>query len=188
MTVEEAIYQRRSIRKFQNRAVDKSDLLQLVSLGRLCASGGNRQPLRFGIVTDSAKVKALTGQLGWAMYLPDFTMEPQDGPPSYIVLLRDENICQNCGYEVGAASTSIFLAAAERGLSTCALGSFHRESLQALLGLSEALCPELVIAVGYGAHESRIVPYVDTVKYRQEPDGTFCVPKLSLSEVLVYEE
>lgn len=108
MTVEEAIYQRRSIRKFQKRAVDKADLLQL--------------------------------------------------------------------------------AAVERGLSTCALGSFQKESLCGLLGLPKSLWPELVIAVGYGGHESRIVPYVDTVKYRQESDGTFCVPKLSLSEVLVYEE
>lgn len=134
------------------------------------------------------KVETLTGQLGWAMYLLDFTMELKDAPPSYIILLRDENICQNCGYEVGADSTSIFLLAVERGLSTCALGSFQKQLLQEVLGLPESLCPELVIAVGYGNHESCIVPFVDTVKYRQNTDGTFCVPKYSLSEVLVYED
>lgn len=56
------------------------------------------------------------------------------------------------------------------------------------VGTAEIIMDRVVIAVGYGVHESRIVPYVDTVKYRQESDGTFCVPKLSLSEVLVYEE
>ena len=188
MTVEEAIYHRRSIRKFDQRPVDKSDLLRLVALARLSASGGNRQPLRFAVVTDPIKVSALSGQLHWAMYLPDFKVETEELPPAYIVLLREEFVCSQCQYEVGAASTSIFLAAEERGLSTCALGSFSAECLRELLGLPSLLHPELVIAVGYGAHKSRIVPYVDTVKYRQEEDGTFCVPKYSLSEVLVYED
>ena len=188
MTVEEAIYHRRSIRKFDQRPVDKSDLLRLVMLARLAASGGNRQPLRFAVVTDPSKVAALSRQLHWAMYLSDFKMTTEDLPPAYIVLLREECVCSQCQYEVGAASTTIFLAAEERGLSTCALGSFSAECLRELLDLPSLLLPELVIAVGYGAHKSRIVPYVDTVKYRQEEDGNFCVPKYSLSEVLVYED
>lgn len=188
MTVEEAICRRRSIRKFQNRAVDKAALLRLVELARLYACGGNRQPLRFGIVTTPAKTAALTAQLRWAMYLPGYTVRPEDAPAAYLVLLCDETVCRSCGYETGAASTAIFLAAEEMGLSTCALGSFQDEALRGLLGLPEALRPELVIAVGYGEQESRAVRYEATAQYRQETDGTFCVPKRSVSEVLVYED
>ena len=188
MTVEEAIYHRRSIRKFDQRPVDKTDLLRLVALARLSASGGNRQPLRFAVVTNPIKVTVLSEQLHWAMYLPDFKVRKEELPPAYIVLLRDEGVCSQCQYEVGVASTNIFLAAEERGLSTCALGSFSPEALLDLLEIPSSLHPELVIAVGYGAQKSRIVPYVDMVKYRQDADGTFCVPKHSLSEVLVYED
>ena len=188
MTVEEAICRRRSIREFENRTVDKAELLRLVELARLYACGGNRQPLRFGILTNPQKTEKLFQHLHWAMYLPEYMILPQNRPPAYIILLRDEKVCKNCGYEIGAASTSVFLAAEERGLKTCALGSFDAGFLRELMEIPSNLCPELVIAIGYGAQQSCIVPYVDTMKYRQEENGTFCVPKLSLTEVLAFAD
>jgi len=59
MDVITAIGQRRSIRKFQDKPVPDCLLQQLVSLGRLYASGGNLQPIRFGIVTGQALREAM---------------------------------------------------------------------------------------------------------------------------------
>lgn len=52
MDVFEAIYSRRSIRKFTGGAVEHSALEKMVDAGRLAPSGSNQQPWEFIVVTD----------------------------------------------------------------------------------------------------------------------------------------
>jgi len=52
LTVEEAIKQRRSIRKFLDKPVPNEVIQQLLEAARLAPSGSNRQPWRFIVVTD----------------------------------------------------------------------------------------------------------------------------------------
>ena len=56
MNVKEAIEKRRTIRKFEQRAVDKGLLLDMVDCARLSAYGANLQPLKFGIIDDAKGV------------------------------------------------------------------------------------------------------------------------------------
>ena len=183
MNVSQAIMQRRSIRKFLQKEVPVQQLTELVRLAGLAATGGNKQPLRFGIVSQ----KPLTGQvfslLSWAMYLPDFSPAQQEQPAAYLILLSKE---PNCAYELGAASTTVMLAAQELGLSTCALAAYDKNKLASLLELPEDLRPELVIAVGYGAQNSRAVPFAGDIRYYQDEAGDFCVPKLALEQTLLF--
>ncbi len=53
----EAIRKRRSIRRFTNESVPRADLETIVDAGRLAATGSNRQPWDFVVVTDRATIE-----------------------------------------------------------------------------------------------------------------------------------
>jgi len=52
MDVLDAIRQRRSVRRYTGAPVPREDLEKIVDAGRLAASGNNRQPWEFIVVTD----------------------------------------------------------------------------------------------------------------------------------------
>lgn len=188
MNTMDAMTLRRSIRKFRPEPVSADCLKEIVEVARLYPSGGNLQPIRFGMITKKELTDAVFADLGWAMYLPDYKIADDERPTAYIVLLRDETVSKKCDYDVGAASAMVMIAAVEKGLATCPLANFSAAKLSALLSLPENLHAELVIAVGHPAQESTVVPMGDSVRYSQDEKGNFLVPKRSTEEVLVFEE
>lgn len=183
-----AMQLRRSIRKFRPEQIPADCLNRIIEISRLYPSGGNLQPVRFAIVSSPELSNALFTDLRWAMYLPDFTIAPDERPTAYIILLRDTNISKKCDYDIGAASTSVMLAAADRGLGSCPIGNFTAAKVSKLLNLPDTLHPELVIALGYPAHESVVVPMGNSIRYTRDEQGNFSVPKRSLEEVLVFTD
>lgn len=184
----DAMLARRSIRKFRPESVPYTVLEKIVEISRLYPTGGNMQPVRFAILSTKALTDALFADLRWAMYLPGYTIAEDERPTAYIVLLRDETIKKKCDYDIGAASTMVMLAAADQGLASCPIGNFHEGSLAELLKLPEHLKPELVIALGYPGQESRVVPMDDSIRYTQDKDGNFLVPKWNVEDVLVFSD
>ena len=55
----EAIKKRRSVRKFTGASIPRADLEKIVDAGRLAATGSNRQPWDFIVVTDPAMIDKL---------------------------------------------------------------------------------------------------------------------------------
>jgi nitroreductase len=55
-----AIHKRRSVRKFTGGLVPRVDLEKIVDAGRLAATGSNRQPWDFIVVTDKEMIDKLT--------------------------------------------------------------------------------------------------------------------------------
>ena len=188
MNTFEAMLQRRSIRKFRPEEVPVSCLQEIVEISRLYPSGGNFQPVRFAIITREDLRDAVFADLKWAMYLPGYAIAANERPTAYIVLLRDDNIRKSCDYDIGAASTMVMLAAADKGLASCPIGNFSKDKMCDLLALPENLCPELVLALGYPAQVSRVVPMKDTIRYSRNENGDFLVPKWSTEEVTVFCE
>ena len=188
MNTFDALRLRRSIRKFLPEPVSAALLREIVEVSRLYPSGGNLQPIRFAVVTDRELADAIFPTLRWAMYLPDYRIAEYERPTAYVILLRDENVRQKCDYDVGAASTTLMLAAVEKGLATCPIGNFHAAKLTSLLQLPENLQPELVLAVGYPAQKNTIVPMADSVRYTQDKNGNFQVPKWNTEDVLVFDK
>ena len=162
MNTFDALRLRRSIRKFRPEPVSPALLREIVEVSRLYPSGGNLQPIRFAVITDRALTDALFPTLRWAMYLPDYKIAESERPTAYVILLRDEKIRKNCDYDVGAASTTVMLAAVEKGLATCPIGN--------------------------PAQESTVVPMADTVRYTQDETGAFLVPKWNTEDVLVFDK
>jgi nitroreductase len=61
----EAIRKRRSVRAYTGDAIPKEDLEKIVDAGRLAASGNNRQPWEFVVVTDRAMIETLKVAAEW---------------------------------------------------------------------------------------------------------------------------
>ena len=155
MRVFEAIKGRRSIRRFENRSIEKEVLLKLVEAGIWAPTGGNAQTWAFIIVTDPRriqKIKAVSpGMLGT--------------PSALVVVCQDRKLAYEKGGEVGRdtlslmdtamASQNIMLQAYEAKLGSCPILSFHKEGVQTLLNLPGRLVPELVISLGYPAESPK---------------------------------
>jgi nitroreductase len=61
----EAIRKRRSVRKFTGDPIPRADLEKIVDAGRVAASGNNRQPWEFIVVTDLEIIDQLKGAAAW---------------------------------------------------------------------------------------------------------------------------
>lgn len=55
-----SIYHRTSIRKFEDRPVEKKKILEILRAGMQAPSAGNQQPWEFYVVSDPQKIKALS--------------------------------------------------------------------------------------------------------------------------------
>lgn len=188
MNVYDAIMKRRTIRKFEQKAVSEDNLVKLVDCARVAAYGANVQPLKFMIVNNSETLQKIYPMTKWAGYLADGAPKENERPAAYIAILGDSSIKSNKMYEVeaGAAVTTMMLEAVEMGLGTCWLGAIQRDEIKKLLELDENLNVVYLLAVGYPKQESKIVDMKDNgVKYYEDENGVINVPKRSLEEILI---
>ena len=88
---------------------------------------------------------------------------------------------------VGTAARTIMLAAAERGLGGCMLGSIHREQLSTVLVLPEKYEIQLVLAIGYPAESIVLEPLEQNgdTRYWRDEQGIRHVPKRSLKDIVL---
>ncbi len=65
MNALEAIRKRRSVRKYTEEPIPRKDLEKIVDAGRLAATGNNRQPWDFIVVTDREMIERLKVAAEW---------------------------------------------------------------------------------------------------------------------------
>ena len=155
MDIEQAIRERRSIRRFQDTAVPDEVLVRIVEAGVWAPSGGNAQTWIFIIINEQSRIeqiKAISpGLLG--------------APTALIVVCQDKDLAYKKGGELGRetlsvmdaaiASQNISLQAYAEGLGSCLVLSFHKKGIQKLLNLPEHIVPELLIPLGYPAENPK---------------------------------
>jgi nitroreductase len=183
------VLKNRSYRRFyENEAIDRQTLIELVDLGRLSPSGMNRQPLKYILSHDRETNAEIFRQLIWARHLPDWP-GPEEGerPAAYIIILGDTTIRRDVGCDHGIAAQSILLGAVERGLGGCMLGSIQRNELRAALAIPEQYDILLVIALGRPKEKVVLDPLGPDgdIRYWREEDGTHHVPKRALEDVIL---
>lgn len=187
--IRDLVLKNRSYRRFyQNVAVNQETLRELVDLGRLSASGMNRQPLKYILVHEPQRNALVFACLGWASYLKDWD-GPVEGerPSAYIVMLADREISQDVGCDHGIAAQSILLGAVEKELGGCMIRSIQREQLRLSLSIPEQYDILLVIALGR-PKETVVIDAVGAngdIKYWRDEQGTHHVPKRSLDDIIV---
>jgi len=182
----EAIMNRRSIRLFDKRPVNRDDLRELVTAAAHAASGGNRQNWRFIAVSGPEQVRATTENLGWlnSWYPPE-----EKEPRAHVVVLAPADASPSILSDCAAAAQNLLVAAWARGIGGCWFGSVKREVLTGILGIPDEWKIFCVLALGYPAEEARVVePGADgSVRVFRSEDGTVLVPKKPLDQILSFD-
>ena len=180
----------RSYRSFAPDTVIGEDvLLEIVDIARKCPAAMNTQPLKYRIVTDETEKTELLAITRWAARL-GIKLPPEEHKPSaYIVVCHDEEIAPFAPiflYDVGICAQTVMLAAAERGLGGCIIGSAAENEIRRVLGLPENMLPKLILALG--KPDEKVVlteaENKNTAYYRDE-NGVHYAPKRPLDEIVI---
>ena len=135
-------------------------------------------PIKYKLV-EGADCEKIFGHTRWAGYLPDGAPKAGERPTAYILILADTEI-RKTGYEydVGAAAENIQLAAWEKGIGACWMGSIDRKEIMEIVGLdSSRYILTTLLALGYCGEASVSEDYTDSIKYYYDETGTLHVPK-----------
>lgn len=183
----ELVAKNRSFRRFyQEPPVVRTELEQLVEIARLSSSGGNLQALKYFLSADPATNAKIFPALRWAGYLNDWAPAENERPTGYIVLLRDNEITTNFMIDHGISSELMRLAAIEKGIGSCLIGSIDRVMLRAALELPTKYEILVVLALGRPS-EKVVVEDVQggDIRYFRDKSGTLHVPKRTARELTI---
>lgn len=164
---------RRSIRKYQQRPVEKEKIELLVEAALRAFSSRNTQPWEFVVVTDPEMIRRLSRARSHGTAFIE-------NAPLVIVVCADPNKTDVWVEDTSIASAFLHLAATDMGLGSCWAQirlRNHNDSQSAgayvskLLGLEKGLEVEAIIAVGYPAekkepHEKALLQY-DKISYEK---------------------
>ncbi|MGE5533597.1 MAG: nitroreductase family protein [Ignavibacteria bacterium] len=178
MDVFEAIQERRSIRSYQEKPVEREKLEMILEAGRLAPSARNVEPWQFIAVTSHEKREALS-KGKYAKFLAQC--------PLVIVACGDKKASPDWyAIDVALAVENMVLTAVSLGLGTCCVGSFIEKDIKATLKIPENLEVLVMLAVGYpGDHvdlSSKVLNLVRTRKTlaevaNEEEYGKHLIPK-----------
>lgn len=185
--LKELVEKTRSYRRFyEEKKLSREDLVDCINLARLTASGSNKQPLRYLVFTDEKMNAEIYPNLKWAGYLTEWDgPEKGERPTGYIFLVEPEGV--NATHDEGIAAQTIMLAAMEKGIGGCMLGSIDRVSLAKVIGLPEGYTIKLCLAFGYPKEEVVLeeVSAKDDIKYYRDENQVHHVPKIKLDEIIL---
>jgi nitroreductase len=141
----EAITSRRNVRAFDGRPVPAADLDRILEAGRRSPSSQNWQPWDFILVTDRAQLRDLAGVWRGAAHVA--------GSVATIVVIGPaaDNEFGRAQFDLGQATMSMLLAAADLGIGTCHAGVTDLDLARELLGFPADRPWAFLISLGYPA-------------------------------------
>ncbi|NVM17130.1 MAG: nitroreductase family protein [Candidatus Lokiarchaeota archaeon] len=187
MDIEEAIYKRRTIRRFKQNPIPSEILKKLIDYARIAPAGSNIQAVEYIIVESSAMREKMFPLVRWASSLPKEERTPEKGrePTAYIVVLVNMDIKKSYyDYDIGAAVENILLGAVSFGIGCCWMGNINGAKIRSLLEVPENYEIKHVVSLGYPDETSKMEPYEDSFKYWKEGNKMH-VPKRKLDNVIL---
>jgi nitroreductase len=154
MEVLDAIYTRRSIRRYSEKKIDDEMVNKILQAAMYAPSAVNKQPWHFIIFEDKNTYDAIIQV--------HKSSEMLAGAQKAIVICYDVNLQHDEGYGVidcSAATENILLAAHALGLGACWIGICPRqnriEALKQIFNLPENIIPFSVVSLGYPAEDKK---------------------------------
>ena len=155
MDIFEALFTRRSIRKYTQEDVSDEDLNIMLKAAMLAPSASNRQPWHFVAVDQRNVLDALAGANPYAKML-------KKAPLAIVVCGNTDKMIEGGGrdfwiQDASAATENLLLAAHAMGLGAVWTGAYPSEerciSISKVLSLPDNLIPLNMIVVGYPAEQ-----------------------------------
>ncbi len=149
MSVIQVIRDRRSIRSYVNKPVERDKIERLLEAARLAPSASNRQEWRFVVVTDPKRRRALAEAAVHQAFVGT-------APVVIAACAEHDGHVMTCGQlcypiDVAIAVDHMTLQAVAEGLGTCWIGAFHEEQVKAILGIPDEIRIVELLTVGYAA-------------------------------------
>ncbi len=144
MSLLDVILNRRSIRRYENKAIPKDVLDKIIEAGRQSPSAVNKQPYHFVIVTDSELKKDLKGLLSRFL----------EKAPVVIVGCANTKALLTGKWatiDTTIALENMVLAAWSLGIGSCWIGSFNEQKIKELLKIPEKWKVVALVTFGYPA-------------------------------------
>jgi nitroreductase len=146
-----AIYERRSIRSFEDTPVSRDLLMVALTAASWAPSGLNNQPWRFAVIWEKESKEALAPLTRYSSLI-------KSAPVLVAVFLNKEtsyDYTKDC-QAVGACLQNLLLSFHSLGLGACWIGEILKNGDRVIevLKLPERLELMAVVAVGHPAHRS----------------------------------
>ena len=181
----------RSYRIFdESHKLSREDLVDLIDIARFSPCGKNGQYLRFIPIYEEETLKEIYPYLAWAAYLKDWN-GPDEGerPTGVILIVSKEGSLTDpiLACDMGIASQSIMLGAAEKNLGGCMIRALNRKKIMEILNLSDEYIIHIALAIGKPAQEVTIenINEGDDIKYWMDQDKNHHVPKIVLDDLIL---
>jgi nitroreductase len=143
----DAIRSRRNTREYQDRPIDGADLDLILEAGRRSPSSMNEQPWDFIAVTDRATLERMADLWRWGTHIR--------GAAAAIALLspasEDPDARETFAFDLGQASMSMMLAAADLGIGSCHSSVGKQEEARDVLGFPQDREAVILLSLGYPA-------------------------------------
>ncbi len=158
----DAIFKRRSVRRYTALAVNDSQVRSILGAGMNAPSAGNEQPWHFILIRDKERLKKLSGSSPYASMV--------GGASLAVVVCADLELEKHKGFWVqdcSAAVENILVEVSALGLGAVWLGVYPRqdriEYIKAMFDLPASIMPFAIIPVGYPMEEAKAID-----RYRQD--------------------
>lgn len=190
MNLQNLLEWRRSYRKFdETRLISKNDIDEILNSIKFASCANNRQYLRFISVENKDKVLEIFDNTKWAASLKNNMGRPKEGerPVYFIAILSDDDKkLRFNGIDEGLVISNLTLAAAEKGIGSCIIGSVNDKKMREILNYEDNYSCEVVIAFGYPKVKSTIkeIDLEEDQSYYLDEDGNYLVPKYKINDIV----
>jgi nitroreductase len=149
LDVFEAIKRRRSIRKFEQKVVEKEKLMKVLEAARLAPSAMNRQPYAFVVTSENETIKKISSACNQEWDAPTIIVVCAFPKEAWV---RDDG---EAYWKVDAAfaMTTLSLQACAENLGTCWIAAFKEEEIKEILGIINEARVVAMTPLGYPAEK-----------------------------------
>ena len=153
MDFKELVKKRYSVRKFEDKKVEKEKIEEVLETARFAPSAHNKQSWRFVVVTEGDmldKVRNCYEKAQWIKKAPAVIVALANKKEAWI---RDDGK-NHSDIDAAIIIDHITLTAASKGLGTCWVCDHNPTKCSEVLGLPEHLEPVALIPIGYPKYET----------------------------------
>lgn len=157
MSINKIITQRRSIRRYLEKPVEREKILECLEAARLAPSADNVQPWRFLVIDDTDLKEKFAKEVFSGIY--SVSKFAAKAPVLIVILARLDIIANRIGkqiqgvnfylIDVGIAGEHIVLQAEELGLGTCWIGWFNSRKARKVLHIPKKYKIVSLLSLGY---------------------------------------
>jgi nitroreductase len=143
----DAIRARRNVRAYEDRPIARTDLERILEAGRRSPSAANRQSWDFVVVTDRGQLQELSKVWEHARHVASSAATVGLVAPSQADGRHNDGI----QYDLGQATMSMMLAAADLGIGSGHSSVADQEQARKVLGFPDDRFCAYLVAFGYPA-------------------------------------